>query len=126
MTNKTGYLSKHGRDRWVGYDENTDTYFIKENMKELIGNACMENNPKIRNEVLNEIRELDPGFDSKMNKFVEGLRDPLKRQYSRMFLSAYGYIAIPYLEPLLNDPDKEVKKSAYQTMKIIQKMWAKP
>ena len=81
----------------------------------------------VRAEAQSGVKELFPGgvegFEEVVYKFIDGLRDTNdveKRNLASVALVSLGEMAIPYVTPLLEDGDPEVRRLAVRILVMIE------
>lgn len=69
------------------------------------------------------IKQSSPGIESALHMLIDGLRDPSnseRRHLSAFLLAGMGEIAIPYVTPLLEDENTEVRRLAVRILARIE------
>lgn len=89
--------------------------------------ANSDPDPQVRAEAQHGIKRLFPdateGFDDLISKFIMELRlpnDKQRRHHAAVALVGMGEISVPYVRPLLEDDDPEVRKLAIRILVMIE------
>jgi HEAT repeat protein len=89
--------------------------------------AHSDASPEVRSEAQRALKELYPdgkqGFDDMVSKLIEGLKDHADERKSTtcaVGLMGLGEMAIPYVRPLLEDPDPKVRRLAVRILAQIE------
>jgi hypothetical protein len=89
--------------------------------------ACSDPNPQVRTESQQGIKKLWPGgtegFSDSISKIIAGLKSPDNKQMrhiAAVILVDMGELSIPYVRPLLEDDDPEIRQLAIRILVMIE------